>query len=354
MGEVYYRQISNNEIEAFRVIDAAHSGIVWLKDMERDRIASVIGSPDVDGGLRCIAPKYKLTITYRGRTVSPRKRKFEVKLERLTHFVKQGKNVFSPFTILDAFPDELFENSRPDSIKGGEPVVECMLYGWETFETLKQLFLQMPFKKEVLKAHKYPIPKRATDVFFYQIRSTQNMFKIAPHMSRPAQDEYDNASLQDRYKMMTTWWSQRKETNKCEDFVDTKMIDMISIILAAINKDMNILVLYNTCFNKKTSDFRNMEFGDKYNELNAYVDGIVSSAYAIEYNIAVDIDNIQQDHLLVRFANPNHITRSGYGKVFVVPYVTESLTDNVENSTDPEDQETLEFLEMSRHGFVNK
>lgn len=294
-GEVFYKTESQNEISVYRHITLSNekNPIVYLMNMETDAVGHILDSDLASNSeLSCIIPKYTLRVIYIGSKADDFGEEHNGYIVAMAPVVDTNKGLFEPFYVADFLDEDAIEDLNP-----GDTVFEMKLYPWETFETIRRLLWKTPIRYDILHAHECNTAKR--------------------HPKFPIKTEPD---------------------------VPVKIHEFIDLILTAIDKDMDVIQLYDTRIDPVTKALyekggpKSVRF---YREIEKFITNTVISAYGVKLDITIIPEKIQKkEYFLVRLGDR--------GEIYVVPYTSgyEQYKVNYVNG-DKETQDELDFLYKS-------
>lgn len=290
LGEVYYsyKEDSINEIDVFRCI-GFEDNEVYFQNIETGRIGHIDDRDICDSDLIGIVPRYTLKIMYIGSTVDDSNISHTGWVLAMAPTADISAAMFEPCYVAD-----LIEPKYISGLKAGSVALEIKLYGWETFETLKNLLYKAHIRPDILKAHERNVPKR-----------------------------------------------NPKPGRKVEKEVPIKGYEIIDLILTAIDKELGVNNLYSTRIDRvsnalyKKGESKLVKF---YKEIEMFVTNKITHAYGVKLDITIDISNInKREYMFVRCGDR--------GNIYVVPYTTAQLPLYKEAYvSDKESRDCIDFL----------
>lgn len=329
-GEVYYavsdEQPEDKEkfnIEVFRSITLPSpfydKTTICFKDMECDRYGYIEDGDIYKSNLTGLIPHYTLKLTYIGYNNGHRGYKLTMTK------IEDNKDMFSPTLILDAIDENYFEQEIPS----GTNIIEAKLYAWESFNTIHKLLLNTPLREDVKKAHRCPVSKSimcvATSVFKeYGVNADESLYSEKRAITK---------------KILKRHFPE----SRMEPAVPCKLVDIIDLILEAINVDLDVKILPNTKINPVTSGLYRKgtnPFIRYYDDIQMYESNAIKIAYGIKYDLSINIKNVNQEHILIR--------NSSRSDIWIIPYVTTNKKKYMlDYETDEETRDIVDFLNAS-------
>lgn len=299
LGEVYYMYpdaaSKPNQIDVFRCIRPANEkdSTVFFENIETKAIGHIDDSNIVKSDLICIVPRYTLKIVYIGESKLNDNLVTRGYIVAMAPISNPDRALFEPFYCAD-----IIDSSVTSNFKKGDVVSEIKLYPWETFESLKSILYKTTIRRDILKAHASNVPKRFPKP------------NIIP-----------------------------------EPKVPIKAIELIDLILAAIDKDLGVNIVTDTRINKVTNGLYK-KFENKlvrfYKELELFITNTITAAYAVKLDVTINVDNVKPDNCMF-------IRCGERGEVYVVSYTTSVYGQYKQNynTGDEETVDTIDFLYAS-------
>lgn len=128
-----------------------------------------------------------------------------------------------------------------------------------------------------------------------------------------------------------------------EPAVPCKLVDIIDLILEAIDVDLDVKILPNTKINPVTSGLYRKganPFIRYYDDIQMYESNAIKIAYGIKYDLSINIKNVNQEHILIR--------NSSRSDIWIIPYVTTNKKKYMlDYETDEETRDIVDFLNAS-------